>query len=868
MPRSLTRPHTPLGPLPVTLLSAAGLLLAACTTDSESPGGDAASADAPPSFEVDPSWPQPLPNDWILGSITSVFVDDQDHVWITHLPETLTPEEIAAVQDPPLGECCVPAPVVIEFDTEGNVVQAWGDPATQDVSEFPRNSHGLFIDHNGFVWIGTFRHHRVMKFTRDGQHLMTLGAYDENGGSADTELLGGPAGVWVDPETNEVYVADGYRNRRVIVFDGDTGAYLRHWGAYGEPPDDEAEYDYAARTAESLFPPQFSTVHDLAGSNDGLIYVADRRGNRIQVFRQDGTFVTEKTIAPLTRASGSAFVIAFSPDAGQRWLYLADGTNHKVWILRRSDLEVVAEFGRGGRQLGQFIRPHGMAVDSRGNIYVGEASTGRRVQRFLAMSGGDGAGGAEAMGGGEDVQRGEGAEDADEAMTAEGAAAGQEGAPAQADYDYAANCRNWPPVEGPHAVGTVEFEVTDAIHSAHYAPAPTDHRRLYVRAWYPAADPGSATPRPYFAEGEAAVLAGPLMAALQQPPDALRGCQALATNGYAGAAPSSGRFPVIGFNHGYTSYPAQQTALFEHLASNGYIVLSVGHPYESGGIVYPNGDVATLSPRIMEDLLGYAANMESMIVHYPPSLGEALDALPTYLRQLRATSLGQLAPVWESDVRFVLDRLEQMDVPDAAMPVAGAIDHDSRGYMGMSYGGYIAAMLAQGDSRARAAINLDGGYWTSELIDADLRTPFLMLNSDPTLVMATMPPEMPVYRGDYGPGAPTPGDLAYERLATAGLREDIHRIMIPGIQHVGVSDLPELFGVPEAAAALGEPGIVARFTAIQNDLVLGFLDRYVKGVDSGFPDDALARHPALMVRDRDDIRRQAEALGVGAPGGR
>ena len=358
------------------------VLLAACS-ESGAPGGQPAVAgDGPPSFQVDSSWPREFPNDWILGSITSVFVDAQDHVWITHLPETLTPEETAAVQDPPIGECCVPAPVVLEIDPEGNVVQGWGDPGTQDVSEFPRNAHGLFIDHNGNVWIGSYRHHRVMKFTRDGQHLMTLGEYDVNGGSGDTTLLGGPAGIWVDPGTNEVFIADGYRNRRVVVFDGDTGAYLRHWGAYGESPDDDAQYDYGARSADSPSPPQFSTVHGLVGSGDGLLYVADRRGNRVQVFRRDGSFLTEKTIAPLTRASGSAFVLGLSPDAEQRWLYLADGTNHKVWILRRSDLEVVGEFGRGGRQVGQFLRPHGMAVDSRGNIYVGEASTGRRVQKF------------------------------------------------------------------------------------------------------------------------------------------------------------------------------------------------------------------------------------------------------------------------------------------------------------------------------------------------------------------------------------------------------------------------------------------------------------------------------------------------------
>ena len=337
-----------------------------------------------PMFQVDTSWPKEMPNLWILGSVTSVFVDSNDHVWITHLPETLTPEETSAAQDPPIGECCLPAPVVIEFDANGNVVQGWGDPSTQDVSEFPRNAHGLFIDHEDNVWIGTFRHHRVMKFTRSGQLLMTIGEYDNNRGSNDTNFLGGPAGIWVDPEDNEVFIADGYRNRRVVVYDGDTGDYLRHWGAYGEVPDDL--YSYAQEDPEGSPPRQFSTVHGVVGANDGLIYVADRRGNRIQVFQQNGEFVMEKIIAPETLASGSAFVIALSPDDNQEWLYLADGTNHKVWILHREDLEIVGQFGRGGRQVGQFLRPHGMGIDSHGNLYVGEASTGRRVQKFTVSA--------------------------------------------------------------------------------------------------------------------------------------------------------------------------------------------------------------------------------------------------------------------------------------------------------------------------------------------------------------------------------------------------------------------------------------------------------------------------------------------------
>lgn len=335
---------------------------------------------AGPAFAVDATWPQEFPNHWVMGSVTGVFVDAKDHVWITHLPETLTEEELYEEQTPPMGTCCKAAPVVIELDPSGKVVQGWGAPP-QDPSEYPRNPHGIFVDHNDFVWVGTHMHHRVMKFTRDGKRVLTIGTYDKNGGSADTALLGGPAGIWVDPKTNEVFIADGYRNRRVIVFDAATGAYKRHWGAYGTAPDDTEKFDPKTMVTGAL-PKSFSTVHGLTGSNDGKIYVADRRGNRIQVFEQSGTFVSEKIIAPATLSSGSSFVIVLSKDPQQQWLYLADGTNHKIWVLRRSTMEVVGEFGRGGRQLGQFLRPHGMSIDSKGNLYVGEASTGRRVQRF------------------------------------------------------------------------------------------------------------------------------------------------------------------------------------------------------------------------------------------------------------------------------------------------------------------------------------------------------------------------------------------------------------------------------------------------------------------------------------------------------
>ena len=335
---------------------------------------------AAPRFQVDASWPQELPNNWIFGSITGVYVDARQHVWVTHLPETLTEEELGLVQKPPLGECCQAAPTVVEFDPSGKVVGSFGD-GSQDVSLWPRNPHGIFVDHNNFVWVGTHMHHRVMKFTREGKHVLTIGVMDKNAGSNDTTLLGGPAGIWVDPKTNDAFIADGYRNRRVIVFDAATGQYKRHWGAYGKPPDDTQKPANDPNVPNT----QFSTVHGIIGSNDGLIYVADRRGNRIQVFDLGGKFIREKIIAPNTRASGSAFAFSFSPDRAQTYIHMADGTNHKVWMLRRSDLEIVGSFGHGGRQVGQMLRPHGMSYDAKGNLYVGEASTGRRVQKFTLV---------------------------------------------------------------------------------------------------------------------------------------------------------------------------------------------------------------------------------------------------------------------------------------------------------------------------------------------------------------------------------------------------------------------------------------------------------------------------------------------------
>ncbi len=361
---------------------AMAFLLSGCSEPSgdegaEGTGSVASTPAGVPTFEVDPSWPAPLPENWILGPITGIFVDDRDHIWVTHAPSMLSAGALGAEQDPPIAECCVSAPRVIEFDPAGAVVQSW-DVESDDYA-WPDVPHGLFVDHEGNVWIGSRPHHQVLKFTRDGELIFAIGQEGITAGSLDTEHLGMPADIWVNPETNEAFVADGYRNRRVIVFDASTGAYLRHWGAYGEVPDDGAPNT----PDDPSLPPsrQFSTVHGLIGSLDGHLYVADRRNNRIQVFRQSGEYVDEVFARRGTLSSGSSFDVALSPLPDQSYLYLADGTNHTIRIFRRDTLEELGTVGKGGTQMGHLLRPHVMAADARGNLYVGEADNAR-VQLF------------------------------------------------------------------------------------------------------------------------------------------------------------------------------------------------------------------------------------------------------------------------------------------------------------------------------------------------------------------------------------------------------------------------------------------------------------------------------------------------------
>jgi len=352
-----------------------------------------------PTFEVDPFWPKPLPNHWLIGMTIGVAVDAQEHVWIVHRQGSLEPGELHASTNPPMAQCCAAAPPVLEFDPAGNLLRHWGGPGQG--YDWPNSNHGITIDYKGNVLIGgngrgpqggggdnegqvgggRFYDNMFLKFTQDGKFLMQIGKPNQSKGSNDVENLRLPAKTFIDKDANEVYVADGYGNHRVIVYDADTGKYKRHWGAYGHKPEDTdlGKYNPDAPPAQQFRNP----VHCADLSVDGLLYVCDRVNDRIQVFHKDGTFVKEGFVEKRTLGSGSAWDIAFSKDPKQTYIYLADGENDRIHILLRDTLEVLTTFGEGGRQPGEFYGPHSIATDSKGNIYVTETYRGQRVQKFI-----------------------------------------------------------------------------------------------------------------------------------------------------------------------------------------------------------------------------------------------------------------------------------------------------------------------------------------------------------------------------------------------------------------------------------------------------------------------------------------------------
>ena len=378
-----------------------------------------------PKFVVDPLWPKPLPNHWLLGSATGVAVDSRDHVFVINLTDSFNQRtEISAATNPPTGECCFPAPAVLEFDPEGNLVGSFGGPG--DGFRWPASASGIALDNANNLWIGGAggTDTQILKFGRDGRFVGQVGrvvaldtaagrgAGGRAGAGADTayqgvapargggrgggrggaaapsipansaamDAFGGATDISFDLAANEAYVADGARNRRIAVVDMRTGAIKRSWGAYGGRADDAT---LAAYSPDAPAARQFGTpVRCAQLSSDGHVYVCDQRNNRIQVFRKDGSFVKEKVIMPRTLGAGSVWDVAFSRDPQQRFLYVADGQNMKVHVLDRQSLDVLTSFGGGGRGPGQFFAVHSIATDSKGNIYTTETLEGKRVQKF------------------------------------------------------------------------------------------------------------------------------------------------------------------------------------------------------------------------------------------------------------------------------------------------------------------------------------------------------------------------------------------------------------------------------------------------------------------------------------------------------
>lgn len=388
-----------------------------------------AALQAVPSFAVDPLWPKPLPNHWLLGSVTGVAVDAQDHVWVVHRGyDSMTARtEIGAATNPKTADdCCVPAPPVLEFDAAGNLVGHWGGPG--DGFDWPVSPGGIAVDPKGNVWItaagppeipgsanatagrgraggatptagsaatpgrgrGTTaapprpQDAHVLKFSRTGQFLLQIGKAGTPGGDDSTTGLNRPAGVAIDPRANELYVADGFVNRRVVVFDASTGAYKRQWGGSGGKAEagDLPPYD------PDITPiAQFRTVSCVETAKDGTVYVCDRGNNRVQAFDRTGKFLKQGIVAKATRASGSVWDVALSSDPQQRFLFVADGHDQQIVVLRRDTLETVGSFGDGGRYPGTFYSVGSVAVDSKGNIYTGETLEGKRVQKFVPKGG-------------------------------------------------------------------------------------------------------------------------------------------------------------------------------------------------------------------------------------------------------------------------------------------------------------------------------------------------------------------------------------------------------------------------------------------------------------------------------------------------
>lgn len=349
-----------------------------------------------PEFEVVPGWAK-IPNGWVLGQVASAAADEHDHIWILHRPRVVRAGQKTG-------------PPVMEFDADGNYVQGWGGDGPG--YDWPSSEHGIYVDPKGFVWIGgQGNDDQILKFTKAGKFVMQIGKGGNRKTNKDTKNFWKPADVFVYAKTNELFVADGYGNKRIIVFDADTGVFKRMWGAYGKEPQDDpdgpqngaaapapgrgARGQNAARVPAKDLPDsdpqplQFSTIHGVKVSNDGLVYAADRGGKRVQVFTVDGKYITQAWVDRWCESAGegcgngqTVASVAFSADPEQRFLYVASRSPARIWIYDRKTMQPLDSFGRPGVAPGEFFVLHHMTTDSKGNLFTSEVQDGRRLQKF------------------------------------------------------------------------------------------------------------------------------------------------------------------------------------------------------------------------------------------------------------------------------------------------------------------------------------------------------------------------------------------------------------------------------------------------------------------------------------------------------
>ena len=374
-----------------------------------------ASAPAPPVYKVDPFWPKPLPNKWIIQGVPTMVTDKDDHIWVLNRPRDINPDESGAATKPPRTDCCIAAPAVLEFDTAGHLIKGWGGPGYTPGWAAPgvarpgaQAEHNIVVDREGNVWIsGSSPGDGIQKFTGDGKFLWDFGHRGKSGQRApennqNTDVL--PNGMFffdLDEDAQEIYIVE---NKRVLVY-GFDGNFKRGWGGHGIPLSEidnnpTPPYDAAGDPPDQKqFAPALHCVHF---STDGLVYICERGSNRVQVFTKQGKFVSSFFVHPSTPSRGpecggpgslmfgmcgTIYNLTFSHDAQQKYVLLADGTNDKIWIHDRMSGALVTSIGDNGRMAGQFHWIDAIAMDSRGNIYTGEVDTGKRVQKFILANG-------------------------------------------------------------------------------------------------------------------------------------------------------------------------------------------------------------------------------------------------------------------------------------------------------------------------------------------------------------------------------------------------------------------------------------------------------------------------------------------------